>query len=183
MRDGGYATNIEATVAGYLNAASFLGLHARLKFRAYLNEDGYYWSAADVLRGVLNDEVNAQRMVSLNLDVPVRVFRFAPSQWFHPESRLGRGIIRFFKYFEGELHLSPFVDLAMAAMDDDLHPDYGRAFSTRDLLAAGGIEFIYFSYYWRSLYLRISPGFNLREFAKKPTWRWNELFIGMAHHY
>ena len=131
--------------------------------------EGYHDEAGDVLRGILDNRVNSNYMLSLNLDLPVRVIRFRPSEWsFSP---------RFFRIFEFDLHLSPIIDTALSN-----DPIDQNNFSFDNLLISSGMEFIVFPTRWRSLFLRISYG---RDFSVDSTRRSNasEIFIGTDLHY
>jgi hypothetical protein len=131
-----------------------------------------YSDGGDLLRGIKNDALPVENMLSLNLDFPFRVLRFVPSEWFN-NTKL--------HLFDFELQVSPFIDIALVR-----DPVHDRDFSPRDTIAAGGLEFIVFPLAWRSLYLRISAGTDLRElFKTKKLFPGNnrEIFIGLGHHF
>ncbi|MDR3162017.1 MAG: hypothetical protein LBU28_10450 [Spirochaetaceae bacterium] len=131
-----------------------------------------YADGGDVLRGVKNNALPVENMLSLNLDFPLRVLRFVPSEWLH-NAKL--------HLFDFELQIAPFIDIALVR-----DPVHERNFSPRDAVFAGGLEFIVFPLAWRSLYLRVSAGTNLVElFKAKKLFPGNnrELFIGLGHHF
>ncbi|MDR1352635.1 MAG: hypothetical protein LBK05_05055 [Treponema sp.] len=145
----------------------FLGMSGRLQYRQWL--DGYTKTAGDVIRGVLDKSLCADSMLSLNLDLPLRVLRFVPSQWFNT-SRL--------RIFDFDLHVSPFFD--MAFLND---PVNNTGFASKPAMGAG-FEVIIFPLTFRSLYLRFSVGYDVNATIKagKPN-KWDEFFIGIGHHF
>jgi len=160
------SSSISIRGTGHIMINHFMGFSARFMYRHWFFDD-YNDSAGDVLRGVLNNNISANYMVSLNLDLPIRVVRFRPSEWsFSP---------RFFRIFEFDLHLSPIID---AALYND--PVNQRVFGLENLLLTSGIEMIVFPTRWRSLFLRISYGRNL-SLGHRPNA--HEIFIGTDLHF
>jgi len=158
---------------GHFIFKDFFGASARLQFRQWFNHDGYNDQAGDVLRGIRSDAVHADYMLSLNLDFPIRVFRFLPSQWFKKPKM---HIIDF------DLHLSPIIDLAM------YHDPVGNVpFDITNMIASGGIELIVFPAIMRSLFLRASFAYSFVDHIHPPPkvsgGKNYEIFIGMGHHY
>jgi hypothetical protein len=83
-------------------------------------------------------------------------------------------------YFDFEQHWSPFMDLAL------VEEPMGRDFSFNDMIVAGGLEVITYPLHWRSIYVRISGGMDLRKALKNRDLlsRDNfEIFIGFGFHY
>lgn len=155
---------------GHLPIADVLGVSSRLEAAWYLDKTAK--DRGDVLRGILNDRVSADRGLFLNLDFPVRVIRFAPSEWFG-KSWLG--------LFDFEQQWTPFLDVAL--VDD---PVNGRSISFGDGLVSGGVEVVTFPAVMRSIYIRVSAGFDLRAAAAEgglPGNGGREFFIGLGHHY
>jgi hypothetical protein len=69
-------------------------------------------------------------------------------------------------------------------MIDD--PSNGYAFKREDIITAAGLELITFPLKWRSLYLRVSVGWNLQEWVrikKAPAGIYREIFMGFGHFY
>jgi hypothetical protein len=91
------------------------------------------------------------------------------------------------KTFNFEMHVSPVLDIAVAK--DSTHPDDPADNKTGpdfQWYFTGGMEVIVFPLSWRSFYLRVSAGFNLRnivETKKLSKWYGDELFIGIGHFY
>jgi hypothetical protein len=161
---------IALDAAGHFPLSSFFAISGRLQYQHWF--DRYHDNAGIILRGLLNKSLAADYLLSLNLDFTFQVFRFLPSQWLqNPNLHI----------FDFEFHASPFLDLAMVR-----DPVRNIQFNPRDMIAAGGIECIVFPFAMRSIYVRFSIGFNLREFfktGKLPEGDGRELFIGLGHHY
>ncbi|MHC6203126.1 hypothetical protein ACYULU_08015 [Breznakiellaceae bacterium SP9] len=164
------------TITGHLPLSTFFGISGRVQFRQWFKNthESATNEAGDVLRGIVNKSIGAQYMLSSNLDLPLRLFRFVPSKWFDSQK---------LHLFDFDFHISPIVDLALvkgnrrgAAID----------FAREQFIAAGGGEVIVFPHIMRSLFLRISVAFDLRalyENRKLPDGDGREVFIGMGHHY
>ncbi|MDR1058837.1 MAG: hypothetical protein LBL43_04745, partial [Treponema sp.] len=143
-----------------------IGFSGRLMYQQWFNDPAN--EAGDVLRGVLNDNLSAKYMLSLNVDFPFRLIRFYPSLWFE-NSKL--------RLFNFELHISPFFDIALVK-----DPDRNREFSFRKLVYSGGMEVIVFPGIMRSLYLRGSIGYRMPVSGAHGK-KWDEIFIGLGHFY
>jgi hypothetical protein len=180
----GWENSISFSAIGHLPVSEDLGVSARLMYRhwffdskaipaVYKNEYFYvYTDGGDVLRGIKNNRLPVHYMLSLNMDFPVRLFRFVPSEWYNNPK---------FHFFDFELHGSPFIDIALAE-----DPVNDRSFSFKNILAAGGVEVIVFPLAMRSFYLRLSLGTDMRELLR--TGRFfpsgnRELYIGVGHYY
>jgi len=152
---------------GHLIVTRFFGVSTRLQSRHwfFFNDRGYFDNAGDVLRGIADRSMQADYMLSLNMDFPFRVLVFTPSQWLN-NNRL--------RLFDFEFHISPMLDIAM--FDD---PRTGR-----DVAAAGGLEFIVFPGVMRALYLRLSIGVNALEALRIrgiPGGNNREISFGLGH--
>jgi hypothetical protein len=186
--NGGDILNTTYSIGGighFIISDSF-GFSAYLRYRQWFYHDpAYEDSAGDALRGILDKAVHADYMLSLNLDFPVRLFRFTPSRWF------GKPRLRLFDF---ELHFSPVIDLALYH-----DPSSDTSFNFKNMLVSGGAEIIIFPAFMRSLYLRASIAWNLREYINSPSGSYlpsglpvipklpggdnREIFIGIGHHY
>jgi hypothetical protein len=112
-------------------------------------------------------------MISLNLEFPFRLIRFVPSEWFRRRN---------WRIFDFEQHWSPFIDIAMA--DDPKNKYGGIGFEPSGIITTMGLEVTTFPLRWRSIYLRISLGFNMREWLRihnPPANGHRELYIGLGH--
>jgi hypothetical protein len=105
--DAPFKIGLDGDISFFLPVAGFWGLSSRLNYRAW-----WHWSdrlgayvphfnSGDKIRGVLNNYIRAYQILTFSLDIPVRVLRFWPSEWFKNES------LRFFNF---EMHFSPFTD-------------------------------------------------------------------------
>jgi hypothetical protein len=154
--------------AAHFIPVDYLGFTSRLQFRHWFYNfpRNLYHEAGDNLRGVLNTDVAADFMLSLNLELPYRI-GIRPSKWFKTSK------LRFFNF---ELFLSPFLDFAIAHLP--------KPYNGQDTLTAyyaGGMEFLLFPDVMRSLYIRISAGFDLDEFFKDYSIPPPEFFFGLGH--
>jgi hypothetical protein len=171
---------------GHIIITDNFGISGQLQFRHWFYQNpAYYDKAGNALRGLLDKSIQADYMLSLNLDFPFKLFSFLPSQWF------GVSKLRFFDF---DLHLSPIIDLALYH-----DPQTGTAFDPRNILAAGGIEIIVFPAFMRSLYIRLSLAWNFVESVNNPSGSYlpswlpvipklpggdnREIFVGIGHHY
>jgi hypothetical protein len=199
--DAPFAISLEAGGTAHWPFTKLIGISARLNYRQRWQHSGQirtttqmrtdtipYYGAGDLLRGVINDDLRAKYMLSLNLDLPFRVLRFFPSEWFnYPKLHL----------FDFEMHVSPFIDLALA---ESPYYDYftsgseydGLKFSFKDMIMTSGFEVIVFPAFFRSFYVRGSVGYNISDLidkGKTPDLKlgifpqWNEIYIGIGHHY
>jgi hypothetical protein len=167
--------NVGITLEGHRVLASFFGVSSRLAYRKYFSSDDY--SVGSALRGIRDKDFIADHVLSFNLELPLRVLNFTPSRWFN---------LRYFRPFDVELHLSPFVDLAF--INGRTNPAHRAAESYRfgEPLAAVGVEAIAFSLPWRNLNLRASIGWDLQEWrrsGKLPGGPYRELYVGLHHFY
>lgn len=158
---------------GHLVLSRFFGLSGRLLYTRWIKDS--HDMAGDVIRGYKDNQLDATQRLSLNMDFPVRLIRFLPSR---RNEKTG--------FLDFEMHLSAFVDLLLADAEgkDRNAPDY--SFIPEDLLAAAGLEIIVFPLKWRSVFLRASAGWNIREWLRTgspPGGIHREFFVGMGHLY
>ncbi|MCL2066573.1 MAG: hypothetical protein FWG99_03810 [Treponema sp.] len=162
------------TAVGHFVFNNSFGISSRVKFRHWFYyEPPYNDQAADVMRGILNRAVRADYMLSLNLDIPVKVLNFLPSLWLNqPKLHI----------FDFELHISPILDLAIYH-----DPVNNVPFDITNTIFCGGLEFIFFPAVMRSLYLRASFAMNFVDHINPPPKvsgeSSREIFIGIGHHY
>jgi len=162
--------------AGYFIISKFFGISSRLQYRHWFYHDpDYYETAGDNLRGIGDKAIHADYMLSLNMDFPLRVLLFTPSQWFNN---------RKLNFFDVELQVSPVIDLALYHTPD---PETAISFHPKNIAAAGGVELIVFSDFMRNLYIRLGYTVNMREFAatgKLPgSGDYREFYLIMGHFY
>ncbi|HKK49072.1 MAG TPA: hypothetical protein VJ932_08235, partial [Alkalispirochaeta sp.] len=121
-------------------------------------------AAADA-RGILNDTMQGDLGVFANLDAVVTVWTLEP-------------------LFEAQFGV--FFDTALVRDIQGTFSDSTAFDSERDLRFGSGIEVIGFPLFARSLYVRGSLGFDLREIAGGTApldSDAREIFIGLGHHY
>lgn len=171
----------------------FFGISSRISYRQWWQWSERteswipYFNAGDLLRGVLDSDIRATRILSLNLDFPVQSFRFKPSQWFN-DPRL--------RIVDFEVHTSPFTDMALFQgsfnkLNDRDNPFLGEnRFSFRDMINTAGLEFIVFPSFFRMLQMRISIAYNLNRITSEGFTQnrrflggWDEIFLGLYHFY
>jgi hypothetical protein len=154
---------------GHFIIAKFFGISSRLQYRQWFYHDpDYNDQAGDVMRGIASDTIKADYMLSLNMDFPLRVLVFTPSEWLNN---------RKLRFFDFELHASPVFDTAFYHNPEK-----------KDVAAAGGLELIVFPAFMRNLYVRVGFACNLGEFftsrpIKLPDGDNREIYIMMGHFY
>ena len=169
--------------------SKYFGISSRLIYRQWWHWSGKkndwipYYSAGDVIRGVIDKDMRANYMLSLNLDFPLRIIRFWPSEWFNNPK------LRFFNF---EMHASLFFDFALlkgpySNLDYDAKPSGPTKFKFSDIVRTTGLEFLVYPGFFRSFYIRASIAYNIRREAPSPKWgffpQWDEIFIGVDHFY
>jgi len=164
-----FSVTLSLEGTGHFILTDFLGISARVMSRRWFFFDGrgYHEHGGDVLRGIPDTRIQADYMFSLNLNMPFRAMRFAPSQWF--------GISRM-RLFDFDLHISPMLDIALF---DDPRPGQGR-----DVAASGGLEFVVFPAFMRALFLRASVGIDALHFLSNmgiPSGNYREISITIGH--
>ena len=159
-----FSTYLNICGIGHLIITDFFGISTRLMYRHWFFSHND--NAGDVLRGILDRDINADLMFSMNLDLNFKALRFKPSIWFNNQK---------LRLFDFDLHLIPIFDAA--AFHD---PDDKKPFDSENFLFSGGIEVIVFPDFFRSLFLRISVGFNLSDLPDKNNY---EIFFGTDLHY
>jgi len=163
--DNTWGYNYTVTTKGYfLFVEDLFGFSARLMHRHWIKS--YYDSAGDVLRGISDRDVTAEYIVSLNIDFDIRAARIKPYDWF-PNTRIMR-ILGF------DVHLNPIFDMAWYK-----EPLQNTSFDYEHFLFGAGFEIIIYPHRFRSMFFRISSGWDFTDATKiKP-----ELFLGMELFY
>jgi hypothetical protein len=134
------------------------GLNSRL--HGFFLIDTSKNDAGGPLRGIIDDRIdNVDAGIYANLDLPFNMWIWFMSRWF-------------------EGHLSPFFDAAMFRGTDG-------SFGYDKFWYATGVEGYAFLKRARSIYLRVSFGFDLKAVLEEGANPWDvkEIFIGLARHY
>lgn len=158
--------SLEFSVTGH-RAFSKAGVGGRLfSFYEITGADPDQDDAAKQIRGVLNDRMNGDVGMILNLDSILTVWTLRP-------------------LFEAQVGL--FFDTALV-LDTRGDFDNDSAFvSDRDLRYGTGLEVVGFPLFARSLYIRGSYGFDVRDVIQEGLSPLDsnvrEIFIGLGHHY
>jgi hypothetical protein len=160
-----FSFNMEFSATGHFIITDFFGISSRFMYRRWFLSQYGNREAGDVLRGIPDKDISTDFMVSLNLDFPFRILKVKPSEWISPKLRI----------FDFDFHLSPIVDLAFRNIIADENSD-----NNSNYLITGGLEAMIFFDFFRSLYLRMSLGINLREIKNRSKY---EIFFGIGHHY
>ena len=188
--DAPLAADLLASVHFYHPFNNIIAIYSRLRYRHFWqwSDRNNRWiafeSGGSDIRGVINREIHGYNMLSFNLDIPIRILRFWPTDWLEdPEMRL----------FNFEMHFSPFVDIALVE-----GPYYANSktelgdikFSLDNMITTIGFEIIVYPDIARSLQIRASFGYNiekLRDRGYQPRLgfipQWDEIFIGMDFHF
>ena len=164
---------IGLSVTGHQRFNEIVGFSGRFRYQAWLSET--YDDAGDILRGVKNDGLSARQMLSLNIEFPIRVIRFVPSEWFRRRS---------LRVIDGEVFLAPFIDIAIADDPSKKYGNGGASFDFSGIITTAGIEVIGFPLRWRSFFIRASAGFDMRRWLTihtMPTGKHREFYIGLGH--
>jgi len=177
LKSGDNPLSISLTLhtAGYFIISRFFSVTSRLQYRHWFYHDpDYYESAGDNLRGIADRAINADYMLSLNLDLPLRVLLFTPSKWFNKQK---------LRFFDLELQIAPVFDLALYH-----DPKTNMAFNPKNIAVAGGLELIVFSDFMRNLYIRLGYALNMRAFfsskpIRLPEGNNREIYLIMGHYY
>lgn len=164
-----------AGVEGHLRFSALAGVSGRILYTRWFGEP--YKRAGDTMRGYRDDELYARERLALNVDLPFRLIRFVPSEWKNNEK---------YHFLDFEQHWSLFADFLMLDAPNERTQSDAYAFRPEDLITALGLEIITFPLKWRSVYLRVSAGWNLREWIRTgrlPSGIHREVFIGLGHFY
>jgi hypothetical protein len=169
------SASYSVTGTGHFIISDFFAVSSRLMYRQWFYHDpGYYTEASDAIRGISDRAVSADYMLSLNMDFPLRILLFTPSEWLH-NSKLS--------FFDFELHLSPIIDMALYH-----DPETETSFNPKNMAVTGGFEFVVFPLFMRSLYIRLGYACSLRELFTSRPLRLpgvdnREIYLIMGHFY
>ncbi|MDR2601197.1 MAG: hypothetical protein LBC53_01905 [Spirochaetaceae bacterium] len=182
---GAFSGSVSAVFTRHKKITDFFGFSVRLKYKQWFNSDKSYTLQSSgeggaVLRGVRDKSILSDLSFSANLDFPFLLFVFTPSEWFDKKS---------LRYFNFELYCSPILDCAFikgTQFNSISNEQKNININFSDMFITGGMEFIFFPLSWRSLYLRFSLAFNMREMISLgavPSADGREIFIGIGSYY
>ncbi|MDE7391050.1 MAG: hypothetical protein K2M90_01105 [Treponemataceae bacterium] len=197
-----FVPKVWATFMGY-KAFSYVGVTGRLYGFAMHNGDEEIGS---LLRGIRDNvkyasddaKLSAKKAAEVpaafvaNIDVPIHIVTTHWNDWFAALFGEDAGItraLRFMRYLDFELQLSPFIDIALTK-----NAATGRLFSIQDGYYTGGLEVLVFPANWRSLEIRARVGVAVgRKIIHKivpklidTSWRHGsayEISVGIGLHY
>ena len=141
---------VSVSASGYTPIFSFLGISARAYFMYDWESDGdLQVDMGSYMRGIIDERIETDMAFFFNIDLPFKVLDI------DFERTTGIGWTR---HISLEAHISPFFDFGLT------HDQYtGKYFSIDDSWCSGGVELIVFPDAIRSVYARLSVGFDLRE--------------------
>ncbi len=147
--------NVAITVGGEVTVfhtfLDLVGINSRLNgFYNFYGAENL--KVAENIRGILTKRVTTDTAFTLNIDLPIRIMRvnFEEITGVHWTRLIGF-----------EMHASPFFDMALTH-----DPVTGRYYSFKDGWYSGGMEILIFPMKMRSIYGRISAGYDLVELAR-----------------
>jgi len=191
------------TMASYSKFFNRFGLYTKMRGKQWFINDfsaKHFYDpdrtlAGNMLRGVIDRTIYADDILSFNFDFPIRVWDAMPSQWFKTEK---------LKYFNFEFFLSPFVDMAFVdgksldAETGEAKPLYFfssgyfnsgatvRRYEPNGVFITSGFEAIFFPLTWRSLFLRLSMGWDITKSIRENRIlgiKDAEIYIGLSLQY
>jgi len=160
-------TNLEISGIWHSIINENIGISTCLMYQHWFFSD-YHEEAGDVLRGILDKDLNANYMLSYNFEINFKVLEFRPSVWFDKNS---------FRYFNFDLHLVPIF---AAALYND--PVNDISFDIKNIILCGGFEFLIFPQMWRSFLLRASIAFGYHSSGFNNRLN-REIYIGSDFHF
>ncbi len=172
------AVKLTSSTSFFTSLYDRVGLTTRIKGLYNFNNRKTDDIASD-LRGILDDRMASDFSFLLNMDFPIRIMRV------NFQEITGVNWTRFIGF---EMHASPFFDMALTH-----DPLTGRYFNLDDGWYSGGMEILIFPARMRSIYGRISAGWDLVELSKnggdlsgraeRDGASIRELFIGIGLYY
>jgi hypothetical protein len=161
--------DVSVTAIGHIPFGDFGGVSFRARYQRVLFTGTHYLAIGGPLRGIPDKSLTkpeknrtAEGLAFVNLDVPFRIFQFKPSEW---------GTGRRLSLFDLEFYLAPFIDIAF--LNAPISECQGGG---NEWLATTGAELKIFPLAFRSFFLRVSAGFDLRGDDY-------EVYIGLGNHY
>lgn len=175
---GNIGITVDGSFTGFTSLLNRVGFYGRVS--GYHNfYSSYSENAGKKLRGILDSRISSDTAFTLNVDLPIRVMTV---------DFLEVTGVEWTEYIGFEMQASPFFDMALT--HDAVT---GRYFDLDDGWYSCGLEIIVFPAKMRSIYGRISAGFDLAElavnggqlggYAERDGESIRELMIGIGLHY
>ncbi len=168
-------------------ATEYVGLNTRLNaFTYYGMNNPEKDNIGSSLRGIRDDEdkynngqIETSSAIVFNFDIPVKVVQTDWRAW--GKKLLKKDMPSWFRYFDFELQISPFFDLALIR-----NTITGNLFNPKDGFYSAGLEIIVFPTKMRSIQVRVSAGTDISSYIADAEWRTKtspEIQIGVGLHY
>jgi hypothetical protein len=169
---GNWDNQFLATGIYHKKFTDYTGISLKVRWAQWFQR--YYNNAGDVIRGVPDENLAADFMLSVNLQESFRMFNFMPSIWFNNPS------LRIMNF---EAQIAPFIDLAL--VQDPLHL---RSFNIDEMIVTAGFELTAYPFYFQSSFFRLSLGVDVRKMVKTglnvlSDGNYRELYIGVGHYF
>ncbi len=167
---------------------NFIGISTRAKLFTHYDiahdRNSNTTNVAEWMRGLYNDEsynsgrANLPTGFVMNLDLPIRVLKTDWRGW--GKSLFKRDMPSWFRFFDFEMQLVPFIDIALYGADDYcmVHLEDG--------FYSAGLEVVVYPDRMRSIQVRASAGLDLGARLLEQDWRDKkgpEIEIGIGLHY
>ena len=168
-------------------ATEYVGFNTRLNaFTYYGMNNPEKDNIGSSLRGIRDDEdkynngqIETSSAIVFNFDIPVKVVQTDWRAW--GKKLLKKDMPSWFRYFDFELQISPFFDLALIR-----NTITGNLFNPKDGFYSAGLEIIVFPTKMRSIQVRVSAGTDISSYIADAEWRTKtspEIQIGVGLHY
>ena len=167
---------------------NFIGFSTRAKLFTHYDivhkRDSTTTNVAEWMRGIYDDESYNSGMANLptgfvmNLDFPIRVLQTDWLGW--GKALFKRDMPSWFRFFDFEMHLVPFLDIALYGTDDYCLVHFDDGFYS------AGLEVVVYPDKMRSIQVRASAGLDLGARLLGQDWRDKkgpEIEIGVGLHY
>lgn len=166
----------------------FIGFSTRAKIFTHYDIAQHKFTdttnVAEWMRGVYDDESYNEGRAAMptgfviNLDFPIRIVQTDWRGW--GKALFKRDMPSWFSFFDFELQVAPFLDIALSEADDYC------LFHLYDGFYSAGLEVIVYPTKMRSIQVRASAGLDLGARLMKQDWRTKrglEIEIGIGLHY
>ncbi|MDR0910390.1 MAG: hypothetical protein LBM77_11570 [Spirochaetaceae bacterium] len=154
-----HSISLSASWKGHFILFDFWGISSRagLSFTQGIEKAVDASTYGSYLRGINDSYLVGSRLLYLNVDLPFRVLEFRPADWWG---------VKWMRYLHFDLHLSPFIDIALVKGWEmgpltEFTAKENLKLDLKDILMTAGFEFLFFPNQFKSTYLRLSVGWPL----------------------